>query len=78
MKNYVEGIDAWIKQVRGEFTNLRELIPIVDENVDNIQHNYELINEMKDEINDLKQEIKALKLMHIISLKQRAEIQQKI
>ena len=42
---------------------------IVNENVDNIQHNYELIYELKDQVEELKQEINALKLIQIISLK---------
>ena len=44
---------------------------MVSENTDNIQHNYELIYELKDEIEELKQEINALKLIQIISLKQK-------
>ena len=48
-----------------------ELPAVVSENADNIQHNYELIYELKDEIDELKQEINALKLIQIISLKQK-------
>ena len=48
-----------------------EMPEILNENTDNIQHNYELIYELKDEIEELKQEINALKLIQIISLKQK-------
>ena len=66
-----ENVDSWIKQIRREFTEFSDLPGIINENVDNIQHNYELIYELKDEIEELKQEINALKLIQIISLKQK-------
>lgn len=69
IKNYLENIDAWIKQIRFEFSNITDTSNIVEENVNNIQHNYELIHELKDEIENLKGEVKALKLMQLIQLK---------
>ena len=64
-------MDSWIKQIRREFSEFSELPNVVNENADNIQHNYELIYELKDQIDELKQEINALKLIQIISLKQK-------
>lgn len=66
-----DNVDSWIKQIRREFSDFSELPGIVNENADNIQHNYELIYELKDQIEELKQEINALKLIQIISLKQK-------
>ena len=66
-----DNVDAWIKQIRREFSELSELPNVLSENTDNIQHNYELIYELKDQIEELKQEINALKLIQIISLKQK-------
>jgi len=66
-----DNVDCWIKQIRREFAEFSELPGIMNENADNIQHNYELIYELKDQIEELKQEINALKLIQIISLKQR-------
>ena len=66
-----ENVDSWIKQIRREFSDFAELPGIVNENSDNIQHNYELVYELKDQIEELKQEINALKLIQIISLKQK-------
>lgn len=66
-----DNVDSWIKQIRREFADFSDLPGIVSENSDNIQHNYELIYELKDEIEELKQEINALKLIQIISLKQK-------
>lgn len=66
---FKENVDAWIKQIRREFSQFSDLPVVVNESVDNIQHNYELIYELKDEIDELKQEINALKLIQIITLK---------
>ena len=69
VKNFIENVDAWIKQIRREFTTFSDLPAVMSENTDNIQHNYELIYELKDQVDELKQEINALKLIQIISLK---------
>ena len=69
VQTFVENIDSWIKQIRREFSDFHDIPNIVNENVDNIQHNYELIYELKDQVEELKQEINALKLIQIISLK---------
>ncbi len=66
-----ENVDSWIKQIRREFALFSDLPPITRENTESIQHNYELIYELKDEIEELKQEINALKLIQIMSLKQK-------
>jgi len=78
IKAFTENIDAWIKQIRREFSDFSDIPGVVSENTDNIQHNYELIYELKDEIEELKQEINALKLIQIISLKKAKEEQNKI
>ena len=70
-ETFRENVDSWIKQIRREFADFQDLPGIVSENADNVQHNYELIYELKDEIEELKQEINALKLIQIISLKQK-------
>ena len=66
-----DNVDSWIKQIRREFADFSDIPSLVTENADNVQHNYELIYELKDEIEELKQEINALKLIQIISLKQK-------
>lgn len=77
LKVFTDNVDAWIKQIRREFTSLADMPSVVSENTDNIQHNYELIYELKDQIEELKQEINALKLIQIISLKKSKEVQQR-
>ena len=71
LETFKTNVDLWIKQIRREFSEFSDLPEIVNENSDNIQHNYELIYELKDDIEELKQEINALKLIQIISLKQK-------
>ena len=66
---FKENVDAWIKQIRREFSQFSDLPCVINESVDNIQHDYELIYELKDEIEELKQEINALKIIQIITLK---------
>ena len=77
VKNFIDNVDSWIKQIRREFTDFSDLPNVVSESTDNIQHNYELIYELKDEVEELKQEINALKLIQIISLKKGRDLQQK-
>ena len=74
LKVFTDNVDAWIKQIRREFSNFSDIPGVVNENTDNIQHNYELIYELKDEIEELKQEINALKLIQIVSLKKTREL----
>ena len=72
LETFKENVDSWIKQIRREFTQFSDLPGVINENAENVQHNYELIYELKDEIEELKQEINALKLIQIISLRQKA------
>ena len=67
---FKDNVDEWIKQIQSDLNEVKDLPLTVDENINNIQHNYELIQELKDDIEDLKQEIKLLKIMHIMVLKQ--------
>ena len=73
-----ENMDAWVKQIRREFSEFSDVPATVLENIDNIQHNYELIYELKDEIEELKQEINSLKLIQIVSLKSKLGQQQEV
>ena len=70
---FKDNVDSWIKQIRREFSEFHELPQIVNENAENIQHNYELIYELKDQIEELKQEINALKIIQVINLRQKTQ-----
>jgi coenzyme F420-reducing hydrogenase gamma subunit len=66
---FKENIDSWIKQIRAEFNQITDVSCVVEENVNNIQHNYELVHELKEQMEDLRKELNALKLIQIISLR---------
>ena len=78
MDTFKDNVDAWIKQIRREFSDFSEIPAIVTEHAENIQHNYELIYELRDEVDELKQEINALKLIQIIALKNKSLDEQDI
>ena len=69
-KNFMDNVDSWIKQIRCEFNQITDVSSIVEENVDNVQHNYELIYELKGQVDSLKAELKALKIMQLLQLKE--------
>jgi len=73
MLAFKENMDGWVKQIRGEVSQVGSIGKIMEENTGNIQHNYELIHELRDEVERLKQEINALKLVQIITLRQKIE-----
>ena len=54
---FKSNIDLWIRQTREEYSHIIDYGKIVEENVGNIQHNYELILELKDEIDNIKYSI---------------------
>lgn len=69
-------MDAWVKQIRMEVSEYSQLPSLMHEQVENIQHNYELILELKDQIEELKQEVNALtriQIIHIIGLKNKEQ-----
>ena len=69
IREFKENVDAWIRQITGKISEIDELPQIVEENVGNTEHNYELIHELKGQLDDLKQELKMLKLMQILMLR---------
>ena len=70
-EQYIENIDSWIKQIRTETSKMTDVSEITEENVNNIQHNYELICELKDNIAEIRNELNTLKLIQIAALKER-------
>ncbi len=70
MYRFKEDVDAWIKQIQSQVLDIKEVPSQLDENLENIQHNYELINELRHEIEELRQELKMQRLMQLIVLKQ--------
>ena len=79
---FKSNVDVWIKQLNARMSKIEERLNLnigeTTENIDNIQHNYELIYELGEQIEELKHEINALKLIQIITLKQNAKEEKKI
>ena len=65
MVTFKTEVDAWVKQLRSDYSNLNELPAMMDEQEGNVQHNYELIREMRDDMEMLREEIKLLKMIQI-------------
>ena len=73
----IKNISEWVKKFESESSFIKEsitrILDVMNENIDDTQHNYELIMELKNQIEELKQEITALKLIQIISIKNRIQ-----
>lgn len=68
---FKENVDAWVKQIRNEVSSITDVSQLVEENVNNTQHNYELILELKDELDEVRQELNALKLIQIVAMREK-------
>ncbi len=66
---FKQNVDAWIKDFNGQMQSLILMADTVDENIDNTNHNYELLQQMQKNMEDLQQEVKSLKLMQLLVLK---------
>ena len=62
-------IDEWIKTINGRVEALRELSGLMEENVGNTNHNYELIRDAIDKIDNLQQDIKTIKVTQLLIIR---------
>ncbi|MFH1316743.1 MAG: hypothetical protein ABII01_04440 [Candidatus Woesearchaeota archaeon] len=62
-------IDLWIKDINSKITDITDYPQILQDNIDNIEHNYELINELKSDINGFKKDIQKLKMTQLLIIK---------
>ena len=67
-KRFIKNVDNWIKVIRKETRDIPNMKLGIEENQDNIQHNYELIYELKTQLDDFKDQLTALKLVQIMNL----------
>ena len=69
MLDFKESVDSWIKEIKKDVEDFKEVPSLVKDNIDNTDHNYELIGKLKKEIKFLREEIKTLKLIQTVMLK---------
>lgn len=69
IEKFKTDVDAWVKELRSEVVKNKEFNEVLEENVDNTQHNYELAKSLEAEVEDLKQEIRLLKIAQIALLR---------
>lgn len=73
LKKFINNFDYWVKQIRKEFNEFSDIPQIVDELVDDTQHNCECIYELKEQLEELKQELNAIKLIQIVSIRNKVK-----
>lgn len=57
---FEKNVNEWITDFNSRVNNIEELNKCVIENTENIQHNYELIQEIKSDIDNIKNIVKLL------------------
>ncbi len=67
--NFKENVDQWVKEIRHDVSQITDVSNAVNENIENTEHNYELIKEMRMEFEELKHELNALKIIQIASIR---------
>lgn len=76
LNEFKTNVDAWVKQIRHEFSEFQKYPTLIEENIGNTQHNYELIQELKDEVESLKHELQTLRLIQLATLKAQMPVNQ--
>lgn len=67
--DFKENVDSWIKKINKDFADFRDMPILLEENIDNVQHNYELVSQLRDEFDELKKEVKLLRTIQLMFLK---------
>jgi len=62
-------IDGWVKDLSSQVTGLKPVANVVRDHTDNIDHNYEIIQELRIELTKLKEEVSALRMIQLLHLK---------
>ena len=66
---FKENMDSWIKEFNGKIQKSSIMNVALEENINNTNHNYEMVQKMQHQMEELQQEVKTLKLMQLLSLK---------
>ncbi|HLD42481.1 MAG TPA: hypothetical protein VJB08_00650 [Candidatus Nanoarchaeia archaeon] len=66
-------MDSWIKKFNKDISLFRQYPSLIEENAENIEHNYELTKELMKDVDSLKQEIKMLRMVQIAMLQKKIQ-----
>jgi len=66
--DFQNNVDMWIKEINSKISNYDMLPELLEENISNIDHNYELVGQLSKEVQELKEEIKLLKITQLMIL----------
>ena len=66
---FKENMDSWIKEFNSKIQKSSIMNVALEENINNTNHNYDMVQKMQHQMEDLQQEVKTLKLMQLLSLK---------
>ena len=69
LHEFKASVDSWIKEINGQVSDFKDVPQLLHDNVENIDHNYELIHQLKKEMHFLREEVKTLKLIQTVMLK---------
>ena len=72
---FKQEMDRWVKEYQSDLESVRTLPTSVEENTQNIDHNYEIMQEVRLEIGHLKEEISALRTLQYLSIKAQGQAQ---
>ena len=72
-----DNVDCWIKDFNGQLQGVQEIVEVVDENISNTNHNYELIKKIQRQLEEMQQEVKTMKLMQLLVLKRTTVVEKK-
>ncbi|MBD3164535.1 hypothetical protein GF323_04995 [Candidatus Woesearchaeota archaeon] len=69
LESFKSEMDAWVKSLNSKMQEYSHIPMLVNENADNIDHNYEIIHEMRAEMRKLREELAAVRIAQLLSMK---------
>ena len=70
-KDFMKSMDSWIKKINSDISRLVDIPDEVQENICNIEHNYEMMKIIKAELKELREEVKIIKATQLFMMESR-------
>jgi hypothetical protein len=64
-------MDLWVKDFEKKIKRIEEVDVVVSDNIQNINHNYELIQGLQQQVAEIRREIEKVKHINLIAMKSR-------